>query len=358
VEMNRRYLSRTMGVTACLALLAALAGTSVQAQEAGCQAVTPETCALAKSLRRGVNFGNMLEAPREGDWGLKVEQLYIDEAGAAFSTVRLPVRWSNHAAPTEAATLDEVFARRIDAVVDMLLSKGVNVILDLHGYDQIYGDGLQPNEFSVNPAIVETRLINIWRQVAARYRTYPSKLVFELLNEPHGKLDGEPWNLLAPKVLAAVRESNPTRAVLIGPTYWYSVRDLPKLRMPADRNLILAIHNYDPFGFTHQGVSWIPLSIQQPGSTCCDAAQKKQITDAMDAVKRWSTTNGYPAHLGEFGAYSAAAMSSREAYTRFVRDTVEARGFGWTYWEFASSFGVYDPKAKRWIEPLRRALLD
>ena len=34
-----------------------------------CRAVTPETCAVAHGLRRGVNLGNMLEAPREGDWG-------------------------------------------------------------------------------------------------------------------------------------------------------------------------------------------------------------------------------------------------------------------------------------------------
>lgn len=42
-------------------------------------------------------------------------------AAGAFTTVRLPVRWSNHAAPAADATLDEVFAARVNQVVDALL---------------------------------------------------------------------------------------------------------------------------------------------------------------------------------------------------------------------------------------------
>src|SRR5690349_22360861 len=57
--------------------------------------------AVAAALGRGVNYGNMLEAPREGDWGLSVREEFIDAtAGAGFASVRLPVRWSNHAAAT------------------------------------------------------------------------------------------------------------------------------------------------------------------------------------------------------------------------------------------------------------------
>ena len=52
-------------------------------------------------------------------------------------------------------------------------------------------------------------------------------------------------------------------------------------------------------------------------------------------------------------------MQSREAYARIVRDEAEKRGIGWTYWEFASSFGgIYLPEAGGWVEPLRHALLD
>ena len=51
-----------------------------------------------------------------------------------------PVRWSNHAAPTADAKLDEAFAPRVDWAVDALLARGVHVILDMHHYSQIFGD--------------------------------------------------------------------------------------------------------------------------------------------------------------------------------------------------------------------------
>ena len=300
-------------------------------------------------------MGNMLEAPREGDWGVRLDPRYVDTAAAVFTTVRIPVRWSNHAAPTADATLDEFFAARVDKVIDSFLAKGMYVILDMHHYNQIFGDHLHPNEFAVAPEVVEERLFNIWQQVALRYKDRSPKLIFELLNEPHGQLNGEPWNLLMSKTLKIVRSSNPTRTVLIGPTYWNSVRDLDKLKLPADRNVIVAIHNYDPFPFTHQGVSYMPFPV---GPRCCDATQRKMITDALDNAVKWSEAKGYPLHLGEFGSNRAADMVSRENYTRIVRDEAEKRGIGWTYWEFASSFGVFDPKTGTWVEPIRRALLD
>ena len=60
----------------------------------------------------------------------------------------------------------------------------------------------------------------------------------------------------------------------------------------------------------------------------------------------------------EFGTYEKVDMPSRVAYTRFVRDEAERRGIPWTFWEFASEFGVWSPKTGKWVEPLRRALLD
>jgi endoglucanase len=322
-----------------------------------CHAVTAKTCAIAHALGRGINMGNMLDAPQEGDWGVRFEPGYVDKVAGAFTTVRLPVRWSNKAAPSEDALIDERFAQRVDSAVDALLAKGFYVILDVHHYSQINGDGLHPSEAEVDPAVVDTRLVNMWRQIAHRYKDRSPKLLFELLNEPHGRLDGEPWNALAPRVLAAVRASNPDRVVLIGPGGWNSVGELPKLRLPADRNMIVSIHNYDPFPFTHQGVQHLAKPFPT-GTPCCDAAQRKSLTDALDAARKWNQEKGYPLHLGEFGAYEAADMKSREAYTRMVRQEAERRGIGWAYWEFASSFGVYSPKTGSWVEPIRRALLD
>jgi endoglucanase len=348
-----------------LAFCAAASGTLAQTlnvargrAQQNCSAVAPETCAVAHALGRGINLGNMFDAPREGDWGVKMEPAFIEKAAGSFATVRLPVRWTNHAAPTADATIDEAFAARVDQTIDALLAKGVYVIVDVHHYTQITGDSQHPNEFAVDPSVVETRLLNIWRQLATRYKDRSPKLIFELLNEPHGKLNGEPWNVLAAKLLAIVRASNPKRVVIIGPGEWNGIPELPKLRLPADRNLIVAVHNYDPFPFTHQGADWLPQKFPT-GVTCCDAAQRKQISDALEAARRWNQASGYPVYLGEFGTIEHVDMPSRANYARAVRDEAEKRGIGWTYWELASpSFGMYSPKTGTWHEPIRKALLD
>jgi endoglucanase len=352
--MNRMRLTFILA----LCLLAATPQDARSAPLQDCHAVSREACAVAHDLGRGINLGNMLEAPREGDWGVRLEPRFIELATRHFQTVRLPVRWSNHAAPTADARLDEAFARRVDGAVDALLARGVRVILNVHHYTQLTGGTLHPREFAVDPAVLEERLVNLWRQIAWRHRHRPPQLLFELLNEPHGTLEGEAWNRLAARLLAAVRASNPTRVVLIGPGDWNHPRALPALRLPDDAHLIVAIHSYDPFEFTHQGVPWRANPFPT-GTRCCDEAQRVQVVQALDAALRWNRTHGVPVHLGEFGAYRAGDLASRAAYARFVRDEAERRGIGWAWWEWASDFsGVYDPTRNAWVEPLRRALLD
>jgi len=57
-----------------------------------------EEAVLKSGMRRGINIGNALEAPREGEWGVYIRDEYfriIKEAG--FDTVRIPIKWSAHA---------------------------------------------------------------------------------------------------------------------------------------------------------------------------------------------------------------------------------------------------------------------
>lgn len=355
MNINRALAPSLLALGLLIEVMAPAKATSVFRQP--CQSVSAEACNLAHSLGRGINMGGMLESPREGDWGLRLDPAYIDLVQGKFTTIRLPVRWSNHAAPTADATLDEFFATRVAKGVDAMLDKGFFVILNVHHYNQLFGDKLMPNEFAVDPAVVETRFVNIWRQLALRYKDRSPKLIFELLNEPHDRMNADAWNQLAAKTLAVVRESNPGRIVIIGPGNYNNIGELTRLKLPPDKNLIVSIHNYDPFAFTHQGASWLPFKLPT-GVICCSSQQRKAVTDSFDVAVAWSAKSGYPLHLGEFGSLVSIDVDSREAYTRMIREAAESRGIAWTYWEFGSNFGVYSPEKRSWIEPIRRALLD
>src|SRR6476660_3181157 len=66
--------------------------------------------AANKALGRGVNFGNALEAPNEGEWGMKLEaDFFVKIKAAGFDHVRVPTKWSAHAAKEAPYTIDATF---------------------------------------------------------------------------------------------------------------------------------------------------------------------------------------------------------------------------------------------------------
>jgi endoglucanase len=313
--------------------------------------------ATASVIGRGVNFGNMLEAPTEGAWGLTVTDDFIDKAVAVgFKSVRLPVRWSNHASVQPPFTIDAAFMSRVESIVDKLLAKGIVVVLNMHHYRQLDGDQPDAGEAAVAQAAVDVRFVMLWDQIAAQFRGRGPRLVLELYNEPHGRLNGEPWNVLAARTLGVVRKTNPDRLVIIGPTTWNSASDLRLLKLPNDANLIATVHNYNPFPFTHQGAEWVS-PILPLGVTCCSASQQAEMTAPLDIAKSWSVSKRYPVFVGEFGAYSKADSASRITFNRTMRNAMETRGMTWAYWEFAAGFGVYDPAKSAFRQGLLDSLL-
>jgi endoglucanase len=313
--------------------------------------------ATATAIARGVNFGNMLEAPTEGAWGLTVTDDFIDKAAAAgFASVRLPVRWSSHASAEVPFTIDAAFMARVESVVDKLLAKGLVVVLNMHHYRQLDGDRPDPGELAVSDAAVDVRFLMLWEQIARHFQGRSARLVLELYNEPHGRLNGEVWNVLAARALGIVRRTTSDRVVVIGPTSWNAASDLNLLKMPNDANLVATVHNYAPFRFTHQGAEWVS-PVLPVGVTCCSTSQRAEMTAPLDVAKAWSAAKRYPVFVGEFGAYSKADDASRIDFNRTMREAMEARGMSWMYWEFAAGFGVYDPVKLSFRQGLLDSLL-
>jgi endoglucanase len=313
-------------------------------------ATQPEPTAAPLSLRRGINFGNMLEAPNEGEWGLSVQEEYFDlvkEAG--FDFVRLPVRWNTHAEQAWPYTIDPAFFTRVDEIVNWGLERNLPVIVDFHHYEEIMWD----------PWSHKDRYLGIWRQVAEHYKDYPSTVLFELLNEPNDQLNAQLWNQYLMESLAIIRETNPLRDVVIGPANWNAYDWVSTLDVPDDEHLIVTFHYYLPFEFTHQGAEWVgPESEDWLGRTWnASDAEKAEITRHFDSVSEWAERKNVRILLGEFGAYSRGPQDSRVRWTEFVAREAERHGFAWSYWELASGFGIYDPQAKAWREDLLRALI-
>lgn len=337
-------------VLAAALLLTALGGCANDPQASDRQSpVDPHE--VNRALGRGVNLGNALEAPSEGEWGMTVEEEYIQLIrDAGFTSVRIPIRWNAHADEEPPYTIDADFFDRVDEVVGWALDRDLLAIIDFHHY----------NELMEEPEEHRERFLALWEQIAERYRDYPTSVLFEVLNEPHADLEPELWNEYLRDAIEVIRPSNPERTLIIGTAPWGGFDGLQDLSLPDDeRNIIVTVHYYNPFQFTHQGASWVEddsetwLGTTWSGTDDEQAAVDEDFGNVMD----WAEAHDRPIHVGEFGAYSAAPTESRERWTTYIRAASEERNFSWAYWEFGAGFGVYDRDNEAWREGLLEALI-
>jgi endoglucanase len=279
----------------------------------------------------------------------RFEWRHFDEIHkAGFDFVRLVLQAFSHMDTQN--RLDPAWLAKLDEAVAQAQKAGLGVIIDEHDF----------NPCSENVDVCRTRLTAFWHQVAPRFANAPRNVAFEILNEPHDNLNGGPWNGLFAQELALVRQSNPNRIVVVGPTHWNSLADLPLLKLPADPNLLVTFHYYEPFHFTHQGATWVGPEIQKlHGVSWGSAEDRATLAADFDKVAAWAAANHRPILLGEFGAYdkSGTPMNLRAAYTEGVRSEAEKHDFGWAYWQFEGDFVVWDMPHQRWVEPILRALI-
>ena len=164
-----------------------------------------------ESLGRGINMGNALEAPAEGEWGVTIRDNYFTEIkNAGFQSVRIPIRWNAHAMADSPYTIDPVFLNRVDWVLQQALENDLALIFNIHHYTDIFSE----------PEAQKIRFLSIWAQIAEHYQKYPDRVIFEILNEPHDNLTAELWNDFLAEAIEVIRTTNPYRTLMIGMAEW------------------------------------------------------------------------------------------------------------------------------------------
>ena len=301
----------------------------------------------ALPVGRCINLSNMLEAPSEGAWGRPVRDddfPFIAKAG--FTTVRIPVRWSAHAVKVPPYTIDPVFMTRVAHVVKIATDHRLNVILNTHNFDELTAD----------PAGQTERFAALWRQIGARFAKAPDTVWFELINEPHDKLDDTNLVATLAPALAAAREQNPRRPVLIGGRDWSGLGSLSTLVLPDDPYVVPTFHYYDPFAFTHQGATWVehpPPFGRRWGTT-----QDKAVLDQdLAKVSAYIARTGRVPVMGEFGAQDdpRVPIEDRARYYGAVSAAFASVGVQGCAWGYESGFRLRDQAG--WLPGLASAIV-
>lgn len=352
--------TRIFGALLCLLPLA------VSAQAADCTLPEFPNPPLLQALQRGVNLTGWDEPDAARHPTLRQLRALRAEN---FTHVRLPIDHRRLEGQDAASYLSAIYDQAI-----FLISLDYVVSLDLHA-----GGDIGP-QFADDPEGGFRRLSNVWKRLAPVARSLdPHKVAVELLNEP--EMDQAVWMRTADRLIRQLRMDLPEHTIIVGPSGPQRHETLGDMQPFADRNVVYAIHYYDPFAFTHQGLTWgaaddplrflkglpFPATLKTPavrdeiaelkadghaesaqlltrslGKRPWDAAL---ITEAFDTMAGWAKRNGRPIIVNEFGALTfASPRESRLAWLGLVARSARERCIGWTHWDFQDGFSLMDPQ--------------
>jgi len=195
-----------------------------------------------------VNFSN---------YGFTEEEFVILQ-DLGFNFVRIPLDYRTY---TQAGNWDvflEDEVAKIDKVVEWGKQHGVHVCLNLH---RAPGYCVNPSSLPASQTLdlwtnttAQEAFINHWAYFANRYKDIPyDELSFNLVNEP-SDIDEAAYVNVMKKAISKIQSINPDRVIFVDGLN-YSRTIIPSLL--DEKNIIQAIHVYDPMTLTHYKAEWV-----------------------------------------------------------------------------------------------------
>jgi endoglucanase len=308
---------------------------------------------------------------------------------------------------------DALIANVMNAV-ETALAEGLTVVLNLHANGATHHFNPH-NLVGSATAPLFARYLDLVRLVAERLSRFDqSRVAFEPVNEPpQDCVSG--WPSLQSEIARAARAAAPRLTLVLTGACGGMIDGLQELDPSAvgDESVIYTFHFYEPYVFSHQGAPWMtgePMyrylnSVPWPASagtrqatlaatmarlaadSTTPAAAKRDIAATIEKVLReyfdarpdrsfveryfrqvrqWGDRHGIePGRilLGEFGAlrtderYVAAKVADRARYVCDVRETAEAFGMPWAFWNFFDGMGfTLDDRSREFDSAIVAAL--
>ncbi|KAB1072572.1 glycoside hydrolase family 5 protein [Methylobacterium planeticum] len=319
-------------------------------------------------------------------------------AGSGLDFVRLPIdpgpflAFSGERRAALLAQLDAAVAAVLHAKLNLVLNVQANVSTHHYNPQNLYGDAANLLFRPYRDLIAE-----LARRLSRHDR---GRVVLEPVNEPQQACGSTAWDAVQAALLTAARVAAPDLTLVATGACGSMIRGLTALDpapLRALRPLIYSFHFYEPYLFTHQGAPWMQEPIYRalnavpwpsragrldttlaaaraqmradPGRSLAEKDAAYRLTEAklaeyfaaepdrgfvdrqLVAVRDWATRNGIPEReilMGEFGAlrsdsrYVAAGAADRARYIRDVRQSAEAFGFPWAFWNLFDGMGLID----------------
>lgn len=304
---------------------------------------------VVDDMGAGWNLGNSLDAysyslgyvtPEKTEklWGNPVttKKLIDTVADAGFRSIRIPVTYVNHI--DSKGKIDKAWLKRIGQVVKYALDNDLYVIINVH-----HDTGNQ-GWICADKNTYKTDLknfLNIWKQVAAYFKNYDQKLLFEstneILNTDKNWDWGKSWDDfrvvhdMNQQFINTVRKTggkNKSRFLVV--STWGASTDscqieqmfYKKFTDTVDDRLILSVHNY-----------------------MSSEASIKKVIASLDS---YSEKYDIPIIIDEFGTTASVAMDARIKSAKYYVKTAKKAGIACFWWDNGGDYSILDRKTCKW----------
>src|ERR1035437_170410 len=313
------------------------------------------------AMQPGTNWGNTFDADTETTWGAPVttQAMIQGLADKGYKSLRLPVTWAKHMGAAPDYTIDAAWMDRIQQIVDWALGANLYVMVNMHHDSWEWLSAMGHDHDAVL-----ARYQKGWTQIAARFKDYPNKLMFESINEPGFKdangidLDRPTMRTLLDEVNTAffniVRTSgggNATRPLVLPSVYTSADQaDIDSLKATMahlnDPNLIATVHYY----------GWYPFSVNLGGSPQFDTPSINSVQVAFDTVYNTFVANGIPVITGEWGVLAGDHIERGEflKYDEYTVQCMRSKEVTHMLWDTG---GLYNRSSQTWNDPELAAVL-
>lgn len=241
---------------------------------------------------------------------------FDDVKKAGYKSIRLPVTWAYHfTSQSPDWTVDAKWLQRVEDVVDMVLSRGLYALINVHHDSWTWADLTKSD---TNVTMLEEKMYKLWYQIGTKLACKSSMLAMEPINEIPGTTaeHGAIVNRLNDIFLQAINDAggyNPQRVVtLVGAgedglktTQWFKKPDA-KFKNPWG----IQYHYYSPYDFIFS--AW--------GKTTWGSDADKAALDADMAMVRGNFSN-VPLVIGEWASSPVATETAGRwrYFDHFVR---------------------------------------
>ena len=183
-------------------------------------------------------------------------------------------------------------------------------VLNMHKAIGNYCDILEESGLMQNEEL-QSRFVAVWSMLENEF-SEQGDVVFELLNEVVNATPEE-WNAVASKAIAAIREKNEERIIIVGGVEWNNPPALPYVKIYDDDNILYTFHCYAPHEFTHQ------QGVLQAGPLYYN----RKMPYPCDDIERYRDYHRAVTSMNEYEQYAKMDIEFLRDYLAPVKEFIE-----------------------------------